>query len=127
MCLARMGFDCSRERLVHTFRYRILGKVVAYILCGASGLGNAEPPPAGVVVKFADLNLNTHDGVATLYARLEAAALRACTAHEGTPSGAEFNSCIDYNIRQAVAEIRAPRLVMLYETRSGHALPPVRR
>jgi UrcA family protein len=115
------------ERLMHTFRRRIPGKVVACILCGASGIGSAAPPPTGVVVKFADLNLDTHHGVATLYARLEAAAMMACTAHEGASSGAEFNSCIDYNIRQAVAEIGAPRLVVLYETRSGHALLPVRR
>jgi UrcA family protein len=115
------------ERLMHTFRRKILGKVVACILCGASGLGSADPPPTGVVVKFADVDLDTHDGVATLYARLEAAAMIACTAHEGTSSGAEFNSCIDCNIRQAVAEIGAPRLVVLYETRSGHAVLPVRR
>jgi len=112
---------------MHTFRRRILGRVVACIVCGASGLGSADPPPTGVVVRFADLNLDTHDGVATLYARLEAAAMSACSAYTGTSSGAEFNSCIDYNIRQAVAEIGAPRLFVLYETRSGHALPPVRR
>jgi UrcA family protein len=112
---------------MHMFRRRILGSVVACIVCGAPGLGSADPPPTGVVVKFADLDLDTHDGVATVYARLEAAAMIACTAHEGTSSGAEFSSCIDYNIRQAVARIGAPRLVVLYETRSGHALPPVRR
>jgi UrcA family protein len=115
------------ERLMHTLRRRILGKVVACILCGAAGLGSADSPPTGLVVKFADLKLDTHGGVATLYARLEAAAMIACTAHEGTSSGAEFHSCIDYNIRQAVAEIGAPRLVVLYETRSGHTLLPVRR
>ena len=112
---------------MHTFRGRILGRVVACIVCGAAGPGSADPPPAGVVVKFADLDLDTHDGAATLYARLEAAALRACTAHEGTPSGAEFDSCIDYNIRQAVAAIGAARLVALYEIRSGHVLLPARR
>ena len=91
------------------FRRRTLSSVVACILCGASGLASAGEP-AGIVVKFGDLNLDTHDGVATLYARLEAAARTACTAREGTSSNARSDFCIDYSVRQAVARIGAPRL-----------------
>jgi len=104
-----------------TFRRKTLSSVVACILCAASGLANAGQP-TGIVVTFGDLNLDTHDGVATLYARLEAAAKIACSAHAGTSTPARIASCIDYSLRQAVSQIGAPRLVVLYETRSGHAV-----
>jgi|SRR5215472_11410553 len=109
-----------------TFRRSTLGSVVACILCGASGLASADEP-AGVVVTFGDLDLDTHDGVATLYSRLEAAAKSACTAREGTSSPSGIASCTDYSVRQAVARIGAPRLLVLYQTRTGHAAPRTRR
>jgi len=109
-----------------TFRRKTLGSVVAFILSGASGLAGAGEP-SGIVVTFADLKLDTHDGVATLYARLEAAARITCAAHEGTWYRVRIDSCIDYIVRQAVSRIGAPRLAVLYETRSGHVVLPARR
>jgi UrcA family protein len=111
---------------MHTFRRRTLGRIVACMLCSAMGSAGADPP-AGIVVTFADLDLNTHAGVATLYARLESAARTACSAHQGTSSGAEIAACIDTAVRQAVSRIRAPRLDVLYETRTGHVVLPARR
>jgi UrcA family protein len=77
-------------------------------------------------VSYGDLDLNTHAGVATMYARLEAAAKRACSADEGPRSDGVAAPCVDRAVRQAVARIGAPRLVVLYETRSGHFLPRAR-
>jgi UrcA family protein len=104
-----------------TFRCKALGGLVACILCGVSDLANAGQPTK-IVVTYGDLDLNTHDGVTTLYARLEAAAKIACTAHEGPWSRDRITLCVDYSVRQAVAQIGAPRLVVLYETRTGHVV-----
>jgi len=109
-----------------TIRRKTLGSVVACILGGTLGSAGAGQPP-GSVVTFGDLNLDTHEGVTTLYARLEAAAKIACTAHEGAASRARIASCIDYSVGRAVSQIGAPRLVVLYETRAGHALLYARR
>jgi len=98
---------------------KALGGLLACILCGVSGLASAGQP-SEVVVTYGDLDLNTEYGVTTMYARLETAAETVCTAHEGLRD--RINACVDYSVRQAVAQIGAPRLVVLYETRTGHVL-----
>jgi UrcA family protein len=116
-----MAFDDRKlEHRMDTFRRTTLGSILACVL-GVSRLANAGEL-TGTVVSFADLNLDTRDGIIALYARLEAAARSACTAHPETSSAAEIDSCIDYSVRQAVSRIGAPRLIVLYETRSGHAV-----
>jgi UrcA family protein len=108
------------------FRRKALGCVVACIACGVlvrADAGQADE----TVVTYGDLDLNTHDGVTAMYARLEAAAKSVCTAHEGSLSRDRIRLCVDYSVRQAVAEVGAPRLVILYETRTGHAVLRARR
>jgi UrcA family protein len=108
------------------FRRKSLACVVAGILCGVSGLADAGQPNE-IVVTYGDLDLNTHYGVTTMYARLETAAKAVCTAREGPWSRDGISSCVDYSVRQAVARIGVPRLVILYETRTGHAVLQARR
>ena len=103
---------------MNTLHRKALGGVVACVLWSVSGLADGGQPP--VVVSYGDLDLSTHDGVATMYARLEAAAKSACTGNESD------SPCVDHAVRQAVARIGAPRLVVLYETRTGHFLPRAR-
>lgn len=105
-----------------TFRRKALGCLVASILCLVPGLTDAGQPTE-LVVRVGDLDLKTHDGVTTMYARLEAAATTACTARAGPWSPDSINLCVDYSVRQAVARIGAPRLSVLYETRTGHVAP----
>ena len=109
-----------------TFRRGALGSLLALILGGVSGAAGATEPTE-VVVRFADLDLDTDDGAAALYRRLEAAARIACTAVDGPSSRSRITSCIDYGVRQAVAEVAAPRLVVLYEVRSGQFVWHTRR
>lgn len=116
----------QKEDLMDAFRRKSLGSVVACILCGVWGVADAGQP-AEIVVTFGDLDLNTHDGVTTMYARLEAAAKTVCTAREGPWSRDSISLCVDYSVRQAVAQIDAPRLLILYETRTGHAVLHARR
>ena len=100
------------------FRRKAPGCLVALMLCGVPGLAGAGEP-TGVVVTYGDLDLKTHYGVTTMYARLEAAATAVCTTSEWPRD--RIGSCVDSSVRRAVARIGAPRLVVLYETRSGHA------
>lgn len=100
------------------------GCVAAFVLCGFAGLTVAGQPD-DIVVTYRGLDLNTPGGVASLYARLEAAARTVCAARAW--SRHEIDLCVDYRVRQAVAEIGAPRLVTLYEIRSGHAVVHARR
>jgi UrcA family protein len=109
-----------------TPRNKALGSVVACILCGVSGLVDAGQPTE-IVVTYADLDLNNHYGVTTMYARLEAAANTVCAAREGPWSHHRISSCVDYTMRQAVVQIGAPQLVILYETRTGHVVEHARR
>jgi UrcA family protein len=94
--------------------------IVACILCGMPGLVLADQPTE-IVVSYADLDLNTRSGVSAMYARLEDAARTVCTTRTGSWSRHEVSSCVDSTIRQAVARIGAPQLVILYETRTGHS------
>lgn len=105
---------------------KALGSVVACILSGVSSLTGAGQP-TGIVVRYADLDLSTHYGVTTMYARLESAANTVCTARVGQWSRDSISSCVDYSVRQAVLQIGAPQLVILYETRTGHAVLHGRR
>jgi len=98
---------------------KVLGGLAACCLLGVVGLALAGQPDA-VVVTYGDLDLNTHGGVTTMYARLESAAKSACAQDEEPWSDGGAASCVDSTVRQAVSRIGAPRLVMLYETRTGH-------
>jgi UrcA family protein len=95
-----------------------VGSLMAGFLCVVSGLATAGQP-TGIVVPYGDLDLNTPRGVTTMYARLEAAAKTTCTAHEGTWSRDLVTLCVDDSVRRAVAQVGAPRLVVLYEIRTG--------
>ncbi|HEV2285537.1 MAG TPA: UrcA family protein [Steroidobacteraceae bacterium] len=110
---------------MNPFAAKALGGLVACILCGVAGPARADPPDE-TVVAFGDLDLKTHNGAAALYARLEAAARIVCAAHQGTFSRDRIAGCIDNSVREAVARIGAPRLILLYETRSGHFVRPAR-
>jgi UrcA family protein len=103
---------------MHTLRNIGLCSLLACTLGSLAAPADAAGPTQ-VVVKFGDLNLNSHDGVAALYTRLEAAARIACASQQESWSGS-ITLCVDYSVGQAVAQIGAPRLVALYGTRTGH-------
>ena len=110
-----------------TLRRTALGSLLVWVLCGTPALASAAEPTE-MVVNYADLRLDTREGAKALYARLEAAAHIVCRAYEGPALPRDrVDQCVDYSLRRAVAGIGAPRLAMLYETRSGHLLLNMRR
>jgi UrcA family protein len=119
-------FASKKEHSMNTSRRIASRGIVACILAGMSGLVLAQQPTA-IAVSYSDLDLGTRSGVTTMYARLEGAAKSVCTTRAGSWSRHEVSLCVDSTIRQAVARIGAPQLVILYETRTGHSIPHAAR
>jgi UrcA family protein len=82
-------------------------------------------------VRFADLNLDTRSGVATLFRRIQSAAGEVCGGYSspGTllPSVAH-RSCINFAVADAVHRVDAPLLTAYFGERDArHALNTVSR
>jgi len=82
--------------------------------------------PAQVTVSFADVNLSSPPGIATLYARLQGAAREVCGSEpqtrEFTIHGA-WARCVGAALDDAVAQIHSAELAALHAKRSGQRTP----
>ncbi|MBN9568553.1 MAG: UrcA family protein [Alphaproteobacteria bacterium] len=70
-----------------------------------------------VSVSFADLNLNSDQGVAILMNRLESAARTVCgpePVNMDLTGRAAFKACNDRALGAAVADVGSPRLLAMY-------------
>lgn len=115
---------------VQKTKLRIFGSMIAG--AGTFGLALAvqagEPataPPAkheDVVVRYADLNLNSADGAKTLYARLSWAAKRACGGTPMSPAldgKAYFDACYDRTLDHAVDKVDSQQVRVLHASRAA--------
>lgn len=78
-------------------------------------------------VKFADLNVETPEGVQVLYSRIHAAAKRVCSESDPVLKAAE-NICISKADGDAIAKLDLPQLTAYYQIKtrtSAHAQPLV--
>ena len=82
--------------------------------------------PVQVTVSFADVNLSSPPGIATLYGRLQGAAREVCgsepearnfTAHSG------WTRCVGAALDNAVAQVHSAELAALHAKRSGQRTP----
>jgi UrcA family protein len=100
----------------HTMKSRTFGAMVAF--AGTLGLTLAaqagEPAAAtnekyaDVVVEFGDLNLASDDGARVLYARLTAAAERACGSEPSVrelKQRMQYQACVDAKLERAVQKV----------------------
>lgn len=111
----------------HSLKTVILGSTIA--VAGASGLAAhagevASARHADVVVRYADLDLNSSEGAKTLYARLSAAAERAC----GNESGArdlgarlQYQACVERALEKAVGKVGNAGVQAVHAVRKGPA------
>jgi UrcA family protein len=79
-----------------------------------------------VAVRYADLNLDTHSGVKTLFSRIQTAADEVCQQYgpQGSliPSAAH-RSCTKDAVAAAVRKVDSPRLTAYYSERDDrHSL-----
>jgi UrcA family protein len=83
----------------------------------AADFGNTPPHK---VVNFKDLNLNTSEGAAVLYARIQSAAYEVC----GSPdrydlSELKLQTCVKAAVSEAISHVDRPMLTNLYEAKTG--------
>ena len=77
-------------------------------------------------VKFPDLDVNTSEGVQTLYGRIHAAAWRVCTTSSSDPFyqfGAR--NCIRNAEAKAIATLNLPQLTSFYRMKTGDQSKPL--
>lgn len=101
-------------------------------LCSTARAGNltrvtivADVPQ--VSVSFADVNLSSTEGAATLYQRIAAAASEACDASyqydESRFARIRTLKCAQHAVRNAMKKIGVPLLVAVYNAHSNKPLP----
>jgi UrcA family protein len=91
--------------------------VGASLFCASSFASDADTPQQRVV-RFADLNLDRPEGIATLYARLRFAARQVCDDEEpDLVLRMLSNTCVVRATERAVAEINSPALTSYYQQR----------
>jgi UrcA family protein len=82
--------------------------------------------PHSVTVRFSDLDLNTAQGTATLYARIRNAARTVCGPVDiGLVEEKQiWDHCVDWSLAAAVAKLANAKLTAYYlaRTRSRHAV-----
>jgi UrcA family protein len=109
-----------------TLHTRILGIVLA--LAGTTGLALSAHAgaPAGaahtaVVVRYADLNLTSPEGAKALYARLDAAAEKACGGEPGAQDfsrQATYRACYERAMNKAVEKVGRTQVQALHAARA---------
>jgi UrcA family protein len=92
----------------------------------------SEPTDASlrhVKVLYSDLNLNSIDGAATLYRRLQSAAESVCAEHGTRDVKIVFRvkTCQSAAMSAAVADINQPTLTAYYRAKHGYTNAAVRQ
>ncbi len=88
-----------------------------------SAADSTDEPQA--TVKYADLNLSSPQGAASLYSRIRAAADTVCRAQDGhdLTSMTLFDRCVHKAIADAVTKVDRPALYAVYNAKSKASKP----
>jgi UrcA family protein len=113
----------------HTASVKFFRIAAAALMLGgllSTGGAFASEPGMGPseTVKFADLNTDSPAGIAALYSRIHAAALRVCTSGSRDLSqlAAEKSCTIDAEAR-AVKQLNVGGLTAYFQAKTGRAIP----
>jgi UrcA family protein len=98
----------------------VASAVIAWGSGNAAQAGEPDNPVPHKVVSFHDLNLNSPEGAAVLYRRINAAAYEVC----GNPdrydlSELKLHRCVKDAVSRAIAQINSPMLTSLYQAKTG--------
>jgi UrcA family protein len=112
------------------FNKGMIGSMIAFVgtfaLAASVQAGDTSPDAApavkhdDVVVRYADLNLASEEGAEALYARLSAAAARACG---NTPMAweqkarSEYKACVNRKLDKAVGKVGNPKVSAVHAVR----------
>jgi UrcA family protein len=93
---------------------------IAALACSAAVFASTDGLLAvrEVPVHYSDLNVNSSQGAANLYARLRSAARTACGSEPGSSlrERADFSNCRADALSQAVADVNSRALTALHRT-----------
>lgn len=112
-----------------TLRKRTFGTVLALAATTGLAFSAHAGAPAGavhtaVVVRYADLNLASPEGAKALYARLGAAAEKACGGEPGIREfgrQASYRACYERAMDKAVAKVGRTQVQALHVARATGA------
>jgi UrcA family protein len=99
--------------------FRSLTLVLVLGLLGATPALADTEGVRSMKVSYADLDLNTQAGAATLYGRIRGAARQLC-GYEGSTftDKAIWSECFKRAVGDAVAKVNSPQLTALYQGKS---------
>ncbi len=111
----------SRFRTRKLFAAGVAASVLASVAFGSNAFA-AGADVLSFTVKYADLNLESPQGVAALYQRIHAAAQRVCKGDEIRDIGstAVRSRCVDDSTARAVAKVNVAGLSAYYQMQTGH-------
>ena len=110
-----------------------LQRMTTTVLFSALALSFAAMCPAGdttganqSTVKYADLNVSSPQGAASLYARIRMAADKVCQPlyHTDLASKMRMDNCIRKAIADAVTKVNQPALFAVYNAKNNKKLQP---
>jgi len=101
----------------------IFAAVCVPVLANTAQAGDMRAAGPQQVVRYADLNLASHAGVAVLYRRIQNAASQVCgpVDRRQLSQVAAAKPCIDGAIAEAVSAINSPMLTSQYLAKTGSA------
>ncbi len=91
----------------------------------ASVAASADDAVPSKAVSFADLNLNSAQGAATLYQRIQAAARSVCLTNGSERQLERITSqqtCFDQAVARAVRQVNSATLSAYYSAKTGHVV-----
>jgi UrcA family protein len=93
-----------------------------FVMHSAAG-GAVTGEPMKHVVSYADLDLNVPQGIATLYTRVQAAAVDVCAPLESVDMSrrANLEPCVADATARAVQSVNVPALTAYNDLRAGRA------
>ena len=103
-------------------RALIATAIVGTLASSFSTVSAADPSSAGVIVKYADLNIAGPSGALVLYERIRAAAQSAC-AYFWFETDRDEARCVHNAIANAVTQVNQPALSAIYNAKFRTSAP----
>jgi len=99
---------------------------LAFSFATVSHADDGTAPPQ-VIVKFADLDVSTSQGAATLYSRIRGAAANVCSQMYVDKQSYNWhgNACLQKVIGDAVIKVNRPALSAVFASKFGVSAPVV--
>ena len=110
-------------------RTLIAGAILSALALSFATVSNAadDTAPPQVIVKFADLDVSTSQGAATLYRRIHSAAVDVCSRMYVDEQAYRWhkNACLQKVIGDAVIKVNRPALSAVFASKFGVSPPMV--